>query len=145
MYDPQTNFLNVHEWAYGLTECVHIVAFAFSFGTIVLVDLGLLGVGLKRITPAKLQRELMLWTLVGLVVVITTGFMIFSTDPGRYYVHPVMRLKVTLLAFAILYHYTIHQRVVRSDDTGGLGKAVALGSIAVWVSIVFCGLFYAFT
>ena len=56
MYDTSTNFLNVHEWAYGLTEVAHILSLAVSIGLIALVDLRLLGVGPRHVTPARLLR-----------------------------------------------------------------------------------------
>jgi hypothetical protein len=43
--DTSTNFLNVHEWAYGATEAVHILSLAVGIGPIALVDLRPLGVG----------------------------------------------------------------------------------------------------
>lgn len=145
MYDPTTNFLNVHEWAYGLTEVVHIAALALSIGTIAAVDLRLLGAGLRSTTAEELSRQLAPWTVAGLTLVILSGFMVFLTDPLRYAVHPTFQLKMMLLVLAIAYHYTIRRAATRPAASSGLARLIAVGSLTVWVSIVFCGLFYAFT
>ena len=145
VYDPTTNFLNVHEWSYGVTECIHIASFALSIGTIAAVDLRLMGVTIGKTTAARLARELAPWTLAGLVIVILTGLLIFATDPLRYYYHPTIRLKIECLVVAIVYNYTVHRLATRSSASLMFGRLVAVGSIALWVTVVFCGLFYAFT
>ena len=145
-YDPGSNPLNNVEWAFPLFECIHIAMFAMSVGTIAVVDLRLLGAGLSRQTPAQLIKDTALWTLAGLVIVITSGLVIFTTDPLRYYYNPSFRYKIVALVVAVVYNYTIHRRVAVSDHApGALSKVVAVVSLALWVSIAFAGLFYAFT
>ena len=145
-YDPAANPLNNNEWSFPLVECIHIAAFAMSIGSIALVDLRLLGLGLKRQTPAQILKDTSLWTLAGLVIVITSGLVIFSTDIFRYYYNPSFRYKNVALVVAILYNYTIHRKVAMSDRASPIvGSLVGGVSLLIWISIVFAGLFYAFT
>lgn len=144
-YDPATNPLNNNEWSFPLAECFHIAAFAFSVGTIALVDLRLLGLGMLKQKASQLLKDTMLWTLGGLIVVITSGLIIFSSDPLRYFYNDAFRFKIIMLVAAIVYNYTIHRSVALSDS-GGIGaKLAGVVSVAMWVSITFAGLFYAFT
>ena len=145
MYDTSTNFLNVHEWAYGLTEIAHIVSLAVGIGLIALVDLRLLGVRVCAASPARLARATTLASLVGLIVAVTSGLMILSTDPIRYIAHPTMRLKLVLVLVALAFNYTIRARVVQGSYLPAVGRSVALVSLVLWISIVFGGIFYAFT
>jgi hypothetical protein len=144
-FDPATNPLNNNEWSFPLVECFHIAAFAFSIGTISLVDLRLLGVGMTHQKTSQLLKDTMLWTLAGLIVVISSGLIIFTTDPVRYFYNDAFRLKNLLLVVAVIFNYTIHRKVALSDQTGAGAKLTALVSILLWVTIIFCGLFYAFT
>jgi len=144
-YDPASNPLNNNEWSFPLAECVHIATFAMSVGTIAMVDFCMLGLGLRKQTPAQLLKETSLWTLAGLIVTISAGLVIFSTDPVRYYYNWSFRYKVICLAVAILYNYTIHRKVAMSDSPPIVRQVVALISLALWISIVFSGIFYAFT
>src|SRR5271155_1744536 len=143
-YDPQTNPINNIEWLFPLLECIHISMFAMSVGTIALVDLRLLGVGLRSQTPAQLTKDTTLWTLIGLFTVITSGLLIFTSDPLRYYYNPTFRFKLECLVVAIIYNYTIHRKVAMSNPS--LGVAVLVGgiSLVLWVAVVFAGLLYAF-
>jgi hypothetical protein len=145
MYDTSANFLNVHEWAYGLTEVVHILSLAAGIGFIALVDLRLLGGGLSRASAARLARATTIGSLIGLIVAVTTGLMIFSTDPIRYIAHPTMRFKLFLVPIALVFNYTIRARVVRGAYMPAVGRSVAVVSLTLWVTIVFSGIFYSFT
>jgi uncharacterized protein DUF6644 len=143
--DASANFLIVHEWAYGATEVGHIVSLVVAIGLIAVVDLRLLNQGIVHATPARLLRATTIGTLIGFVVAITTGLMIFSTDPARYFAHPTMRLKLVLLLVALLFNYTIHGRVAVGGRSPAVCRSVAVVSLALWMSVVFSGIFYAFT
>ena len=143
-YDPSTNPLNNNDWAFPLLEIIHIAGFAFSIGTIALVDLRLLGVGLRNQSSAQLLKDTMPWTLVGLAVMLMTGPLIFSSDPNMYLHNPSFVYKMVLLLAAILYHYTIHRKVALSDPSPAIGVPVGIVSLALWVSVIAGGLFIAF-
>src|SRR6266849_4361081 len=124
-YDPATNPLNNNEWSFPLLEIIHIAGFAFSIGTIAVVDLCLLGVGIRRSTPAQLNKDLAPWTLVGLVIMLLTGPLIFSSDPNMYLRNASFVFKMWALGIAILYHYTVHRSVVGRNPSPGDGKLTA--------------------
>jgi hypothetical protein len=48
------------------------------------------------------------------------------------------------LVLAILYNYTIHRKVAQSNPSPAVGAVVGGLSLALWVSVVFGGLFIAF-
>ena len=143
-YDPSTNPLNNSEWAFPVLECIHIVGFALSIGTIALVDLRLLGLGMRRQPASQLAKDTAPWTLAGLAVMLISGPLIFSSDPTMYYYNPSFRFKIAALLIAIVYHYTVHRKVALSDGSPILAKVVGGVSLALWVSVVFGGLFIAF-
>jgi len=145
MFDPSTNFLNVHEWAYGVTEIIHILSMTAAIGFIALIDLRLLGLRIGGATSERLLRVTAIGTLIGLVIAITTGFLVFSTDPIRYFEHPTMRLKIAALVVAIVFNYTIHTRAARGGYLPGVQRAAAALSLLLWVTVVFGGIFYAFS
>jgi len=144
-YDPSNNPLNNNEWSFPLLECIHIAMFAMSVGTIALVDFRMLGLGLRRQTASQLVKETSVWTLVGLVVVIISGMVIFTTDPLRYFYNDAFRYKCVALTVAVFYNYTIHRRVALSNPSLPAGIVVGGISLLLWISIVFAGLFYSFT
>ena len=143
-YDPSTNPLNNNEWSFPLLEIIHIAGFALSIGTIVLVDLSILGAGIRKATPLELNKDLAPWTLVGLAIMLITGPLIFSSDPNMYLRNSSFIFKMWALAIAIIYNYTVHRWAVRSNPSPGVGKLTAIVSLGLWVSVVAGGLFIAF-
>ena len=143
-YDPSTNPLNNNDWAFPLLEIIHIVGFAFSIGTIAVVDLRLLGLAMRKQSPAQLLKDTSPWTLMGLAVMLMSGPMIFSSDPYMYLYNSSFRFKMGALLVAIIYNYTIHRKVASSDPSLVLAKLVGGVSLVLWISVVFGGLFIAF-
>lgn len=143
-YDPTTNPLNNNEWSFPLLEIFHILGFALSIGTVAVVDLRLLGWGLKRSTPAQLVKDTAPWTLAGLAVMLTTGPGIFSSDPYMYLHNQSFRFKMGALLLAIIYNYTIRRKVAMANASGAAAALTGGISLALWVSVVAGGLFIAF-
>jgi hypothetical protein len=143
-YDPATNPLNNNEWSFPLLEIIHIVGFAIAIGTIFMVDLRLLGAGLRRRLPSQLSKDLAPWTLGGLAAVLMSGPLIFSSDPNMYLNNSGFRFKMGALLIAIVYQYTIHRKVAFSDPSPAVGALAGIVSVALWVSVVAGGLFIAF-
>ena len=143
-YDPANNPLNTNEWAFPVCEVIHIVGFAILIGTIAIVDLRLLGLGMKRQTAAELVKDTAPWTLLGLVLVLISGPLIFSSDPNLYIHNQSFRFKITMLLVAIFFNWTLHRKVATSPNPGSMGALVGGVSILMWTSIIFAGIFIAF-
>jgi hypothetical protein len=136
--------LNNTEWAFPLAECFHIPAFALSIGTIALMDLRLLGVALRREPTAKLLHDTEPWTLVGLVIVIFSGAILFLSQTQIYLVNTSFYFKIACLLVAIVYNFTIHRKVAAAGASPGVAKLVAIVSLLLWFGTVFGGVFIAF-
>ncbi len=116
-----------------------------SVGLISLVNLRLGRLAFKEMAPQELDRKLFLWTIAGLTIVLTSGMLLFTTDPLRYYYNPGFRFKMAALIVAIVYQYTVQRVVIRSSpDTSLFAPTSAILSTILWVSVVFGGIFYAF-
>lgn len=139
------NAMNGPEWAFPLVETFHFIGFAFLIGTIAIVDLRLLGWGLRRQSAAQLMTDLAPWTLVGLVLMLTTGPAMFSADAVVYFYNPSFRLKMICLLVAILFNYTIHRMVAKSNNPAIAGKVVACVSLLLWTGVLAGGRMIAFS
>jgi len=138
------NPLNSSALVFPTLECIHILGFALSIGTIAIVDFRLLGVGMRHQTPAQLYRDTWLWTLVGLVIMIFSGLLLFSSDPDMYYLNWSFLIKMACLVLGITFNYTIHRKAVSSDKPPAHAKLVAWVSLALWTAVIFGGIFIAF-
>ncbi|HEY4361872.1 MAG TPA: DUF6644 family protein [Bryobacteraceae bacterium] len=136
--------MNNTEWAFPLAECFHIAAFAFAIGTIAVVDLRLLGLGITRQSAAQLLKDTHKWTLWGLVVVLFAGVPIYISQPEIYNVNSAFWFKMYCILAAIVFHYAVLRPVVRAGPSPMVAKLIAIVSLLLWTGTVFGGLFIAF-
>jgi hypothetical protein len=141
---PWANAMNGPEWAFPVVQSLHFMGFALSIGTIAIVDLRLLGLGMRRQQAADLAADLNRWTLAGLALMLITGPLMFSADAVRYHVNPSFQFKMTCLMVALLFHFTIHRRAVRADAPPLLAKLAGALSLLLWTAVVAGGRMIAF-
>ena len=144
IYDLAANPLNSNEWAFPLTECFHVLSMALSIGMTTLVDLRLLGTGMRSRTAAELIRETEPWTIAGFSIVIVSGLLIFSSDPLKYLHNPPFQLKMVLLLLGTVYNYSLHRKVALATPPSPLRLPVAVFSLLLWGSLVFLAILVAF-
>ena len=137
--------LNNTEWAFPFAECVHIGGFAVGVGSIALVDFRMLNLGLRHETAARILRYTEPWTLIALVLVAFSGLALFSSQTEIYLANWVFPAKMYVLLAALLYNFTVHRKVATMENPPPvLSKSVAIGSLLLWVSLVFGGIFTGF-
>jgi len=143
--NPVLDLMIRNQWLFPATECVHILSFALSIGTIAVVDLSLLDVGLGRKSAVPLWRSCRPWTMTGLVLIIFSGLLLFASDPDHYYLNPTFQFKIPVFLVAVIWNYTIHRRaVLAGNGSGALSILAGMGSLVLWIAVVFGGLFVAF-
>ena len=89
--------MNGPEWAFPIVESLHFMGLALSIGTIAIVDLRLLGLGMRRQTASQLAADLDRWTWSGFAVMLITGPLMFSADAVAYHNNPAFQFKMTCL------------------------------------------------
>jgi hypothetical protein len=139
------------QWLFPIIEAVHLMAFASIGGAILLVDLRLLGVVLRREPPGELSRDAQPWLLGGLAVMVTTGTLLFLSESVKCYYSNPFRVKMMALFFAVIFTFTVRRKVAAAGGvpfTGEVpftGKLVALISIVLWGTVAWGGRWIGFS
>ena len=141
---PWSHWINTYEWIFPAIQSVHFIGFAVSIGSIAIVDLRLLGLGMKRQAPAELAADLHQWTLLGIATMLVTGFLMFSTDAVTYHNNPSFQFKMTCLSIALLFHFTMHRRATGLGVSPVAAKLAGGVSLALWTAVVAGGRMIAF-
>jgi Family of unknown function (DUF6644) len=125
----------------ALVEGVHLVGLALLVGTILMVDLSLLGRGIRRLSTPEIARQLAGWTVAGLVIMLVSGPLMMSSEAVRCYKTPAFWVKMALLAAALVFHFTIHRKVALAEPqvTAGRAAMVATASLALWFGVALAG------
>jgi hypothetical protein len=121
----------------ALLEIVHLIGLTLLIGTILMVDLSLLGLGVGRHPAARIARELNLFTVMGLTIMLVSGPLILCSEAVRCYKTPAFWIKMVLLAMAIGFHFTIHRRVTQEEHAHS--RAVAIVSLVLWTGVALAG------
>jgi hypothetical protein len=140
---PPLNPIARWEWVFPVVEAIHICGFTLLVGTIVILDLRLLGASLKTQPVSRLAKELQPWIWAGILIQLTTGPYLFSGDPHEYVQIAAFRNKMMLLLLALLFHFTVIRKATApSADSLPLGwrRPAALVSLGLWFCVLLAGL-----
>lgn len=136
---------------WGLLEGTHLLALMLFAGTILVVDLRLLGVTFRR-TPVSVVSDTVLpLTVFGFLLVVATGLGLFFAKPLFYYHNIWFRLKLIMLAIALVNILIFHSRIQRSQaawDAEGTppadARTAAAMSLTAWLVVITFGRLIAY-
>ena|SRR5690348_12283703 len=135
-------------WLFPVIESVHLLALAMLGGSILLVDLRMLGFGLKNSSVMSLARDARPFTIGAIIMLICTGVPLFLAEAIKCYYSQAFWVKMSTLAVAIIYTFTIRTRVTRAEpvhNTARLQMLVGALSIALWVTVAAAGRWIGFS
>ena len=134
-------------WLFPVIESVHLLALALIGGAILVVDLRLLGLGLRPQPVAQLARDAQPWLIGGLLVMVSTGIPLFLSESIKCYYSPPFWYKMSFLPLAILFTFTVRRKVAAAVETRLRplwSKLVGLVSLGLWFGVGFSGRWIAF-
>ena len=148
---PLSLYLRNSDYPFFVIETVHVIALGFSVGTILWVDLHLLGIAMRRERVADVIGQFERPAVIGFVVMFISGFLLFLAEPYKAYITTAFRLKVLMLVLTGLnvwyFHSKVYPSVADSSDARCLpwsAKMVGLVSVALWVGIIIAGRWTAY-
>src|SRR5260370_14573873 len=105
-------------WLFPVIEAIHLLGLAVIGGAVLVVDLRLFGIGLRRQPVAELARDAQPWLIASLMVMVATGALMFTSEAIKCYYHLAFWLKMTSLSLAIVFTFTVRRKVSAADEAG---------------------------
>lgn len=137
--------------AFPLIESAHVIGITLVFGTILIIDLRLLGLAWTRRPFSQVADEVLRWTWIAFAIAAVTGALMFITNAAAYYDNWYFRAKMLLLVLAgvnmVFFEITDRRSVTRWDRERSAplaGRLVAAASLAIWIGVIFLGRWIAF-
>jgi len=137
-------------YLYPAVEIVHLLAIALLVGSILALDLRL--VGWRVVAPTwPLARHLLPLTATGFAFAVLSGLMLFTTEAASLALNRAFQIKLALLLLAGLNALLLHRGAWR--DIGQWGAAArpparvrvaAAFSAALWVGVLSFGRLIAY-
>jgi hypothetical protein len=100
-------------WMFPVLEAIHLVGLALLGGALLVVDLRLLGAGLKGSTIEKTQHHTRPWLILSVVILIGTGVPLFLSEAIKCYYNMSFWVKITTLPVALAFTFTVRERFAR--------------------------------
>jgi hypothetical protein len=153
--DPSTSWSqqfagSLHLWA--LTEGTHVLSLMLFAGTILAVDLRMLGVAFRDVPYSTLNNKVLPLTIGGFVLLTVTGLLLFFSNPVHYYHSVWFRAKIIFLLVAAVnifwFHYRVQKNLAEWDarpSPPSTVKIAACVSLASWLLVIVFGRVTAFT
>ncbi|OYU71142.1 MAG: hypothetical protein CFE28_14750 [Alphaproteobacteria bacterium PA2] len=137
---------------WGLIEGTHLLSLMLFAGTILFVDLRLLGATFQRTPVSVLSRRVLPMTVFGFALMIVTGMALFFAKPLFYYHNIWFRAKLVFLALAMINIVVFHVRARRNQEKWDAlpkppadTRLLAALSLTSWVLVITLGRFMAYS
>lgn len=144
-------WIGTHFWAIPILQVVHILAIAMAFGSVLMINMRILGLSGGTRTMTQMARRFIPWIWWSLLVLVVTGVFMTIGDPQRVLINPVFWIKMGLLVVMILVSLAFQTTVTRNTATWEMthqGRASvrlgAIGIIILWCAIMICGRWIAY-
>ena len=147
---PLAVWMRTVPWAYPTVETTHIAALALLFGSVVVVDLRVLGVS-KALPLTLLARHTLPFTVLAFTLAAGTGSLLFLAHADELVSNRVFVAKMLLISAAgmnaAVFHTGPYARVAAWDVGAGAPVAARFCaglSILLWIAVIVCGRWLAY-
>ena len=145
-FSPPLVAMRASPWLFPVIATIHLMGLSVIGGAVLLVDLRLLGLGLRSQPVAHLARDAERWLFRGLYVMVATGILLFMCFATKYYYLTFFWVKMAALLLVVVFTVSV-RRTVTADDTRmnpALGRAVAVVSLTLWTTVALGGRYIGF-
>lgn len=133
-------------WIFAITETIHLMAVAVLIGSVLALNLHLLGFRMRGQSAALLAAELKPWIWTGAAAMIMTGVPLFFSEAVRCGRSGQFFYKMVLLLAVIIFQLTMIRKVTRAgmNERAWFVKLAGGVSLFLWLSIALLGRAIAF-
>jgi hypothetical protein len=142
-YDtPIGDAIRNSNWMFALIEACHLIGLGLTGGAVLIVDLRLLGVGLRKQPVAQLSASAEPWLLGSVTLMFVSGIPLFLSEAIKCLYSFAFWVKMTSLLLVLLFTFTVRRRVTQADLTSGgplPDRITALISLGLWFGVAWGG------
>jgi hypothetical protein len=138
--------VRISAWLFPALETAHVIAIVLVVGSIVRLDLRLMGLVSTHRPVAEVSDEMLPWTWISFAAATLFGVLLWTSKPMVYFGSAFFDVKLLLMALAginmLYFHFVTFRSLPRWNRVSipplNVRMAGAL-SMAFWVSVVVCG------
>jgi hypothetical protein len=125
-------------WLFPVIESLHLLGLAVIGGSVVVVNLSLLGLAMGPRSAAQLWHDTRPWFVGSLAVMLGSGFLLFTSEAVKLYYHEAFWVKMSALLCSLVFTATVQRRTAlgNPDRVSALrSRAVGLASLLMWLLV----------
>src|SRR5579871_2432665 len=107
-------------WMFAIIEAFHLAGLGLLGGAVLMLDLRLLGVGLRKQPAAQIFAAAQPWLLGSVVLLFASGIPLFLSEAIKCLYSFAFWVKMTSLLLALIFTFTLLRRAVENPTSGGL-------------------------
>ncbi len=122
---------------FPIIETFHLLALTILFGAVLVLTMRMCGLMMTSQPTSQVARDLGPWAGCSLVVILVSGIMLFLSEAMKCYASKPFQVKMTFLFAALIFHFTVHRSVSRSEREPKLvwGAAVGVVNALLWLGV----------
>ena len=133
-------------WLFPVIEAFHLVGFAILGGSILIVDLRLVGICLRGRSIREVFSSMSLVTRLSLILVFGTGIPLALSEMIKLYYNYSFWVKMSALALALLFTFLVRNPLARRDNLPQIGAIfIGLVSFSLWFTVAAAGRWIGFS
>lgn len=135
-------------WLFPVIESIHLVGLGVIAGSVLIVDMRLLGIGLRSQSVEEVAENARPWMIGSLALMFASGILLFLSEATKCYYSFPFWFKMSSLALAIVFTFTLKSRIIRQKLDQRyplLGKATAIVSLGLWFGVAWGGRWIGFS
>ena len=127
--------------AFPMIENFHLFALTVLLGSLVVLVLRQFGLIYKTQPISEVASALRPWNRWSLAVMLTSGLLLFVSEAMKCYGNTSFRVKMLFLFLALLFQFTVYNRVVASEGKSApaAGKIAAAVALCLWFGVGLAG------
>ncbi len=148
---PFSLAIATHDWVIPAVQSVHIVTIAVLIGSVLVINLRLLGLIERRQAVGALMDHYLPVVAVSMVVLLVTGAVLIAGEPTRALFRITFYLKMALIVAVLALTFALG-RLARTPfalaggrRAGAVIKGGAVLALLLWVAVIFAGRWIGYT
>jgi hypothetical protein len=133
-------------YIFPVVEVFHLFGLTLLLGTVTVVDMRILGVGMRRQSVADLASALTPWSVGAAILTIVSGILLFLSEAMKCYANAAFPYKMWLLLGGIILYFLTQRKLTSpaSQVSPALLKVIAVLSLILWYGVAIAGRAIAF-
>src|SRR6202041_1125034 len=131
-------------WLFPAIESAHLLALALLGGSVLIISLSVLGVGLKT-PPAEIYKSAHRYMNAAVIVLLATGLLLGISEPVKLYGRQAFLVKMISLGVALLITYAAFNPLASRGATGFGLRGVTVATMAAWLLVAMAGRWIGFS